>query len=233
MLVVDADRESRESLCALLERGGHRPLSAAGVREAVRVFFARHPELVILDLDLGEDDGFDVLGRIREVSDDVPVMAIADEAGELEIVRALGEGADDFVSRPFRGAEVMARAAALIRRSRGTQAQEILDDGCVRIDFVGASVTVGGEPVQLTPQEFRLLATFVRHPGQVLSADQLLRLAWRGDRIGSTGEEVRVYIGYLRRKLGAVLEHVPIETVRGFGYRYDPASVAARREHVR
>ena len=143
---------------------------------------------------------------------------------ELERVRGLQAGADDYVVKPFGKKELVARVQALLRRSSrsggGEPEADSYADGYLTVDWTQARVTVGDREVQLTPLEFRLLSTFVRHPRQVLSRDQLLELVW-GDSFGVSGDQVKLYVGYLRRKLdGAAPESVPIETVRGFGYRY-------------
>jgi DNA-binding response OmpR family regulator len=145
---------------------------------------------------------------------------------ELERVRGLQAGADDYVVKPFGKQELVARVQALIRRAqRGAPAEEsdTYADPYLTIDWAQARVTVGRDEVQLTPLEFRLLSTFVRHPRQVLSRDQLLELVW-GDAFGVGGDQVKLYVGYLRRKLG---DEAPIETVRGFGYRYSPPASAS------
>jgi DNA-binding response OmpR family regulator len=142
---------------------------------------------------------------------------------ELERVRGLQSGADDYVVKPFGKQELVARIQALLRRAArgGSETEaETYADSFVSIDWGQARVTVGDREVQLTPLEFRLLSTFVRHPRQVLSRDQLLELVW-GDAFGVGGDQVKLYVGYLRRKLDPKEpDSVPIETVRGFGYRY-------------
>jgi DNA-binding response OmpR family regulator len=137
---------------------------------------------------------------------------------ELEKVRALKGGADDYVTKPFGRQELVARIEAHLRRHGGQDEPQadVYEDGHVMIDFASRSVRVDGRAVSLTPLEFRLLATLVGHPNQVLGRDQLRTLVW-GDTSGVSPGQVKLYVGYLRRKLG---DRVPIETVRGFGYRY-------------
>jgi len=169
-------------------------------------------------------DGWQTLERIRDLSD-VPVIMLTARGEELERVRGLQSGADDYVTKPFGRQELIARVQALLRRSgaRGETAQSY-GDGLVTIDFAQRAVTYAGRDVALTPLEFKLLSTFVRHPRQVLSRDQLLELVW-GDAFGVSGDQVKLYVGYLRRKLDPDSpDGVPIETVRGFGYRYRPPS---------
>jgi DNA-binding response OmpR family regulator len=143
---------------------------------------------------------------------------------ELEKVRGLTAGADDYVAKPFGRQELLARVQALLRRSGGkVEVTEAYSDEFVQIDYAQRRVVVRGREVKLTPLEFKLLAAFVQTPTQVLSRDQLLDLVW-GDPYGVSGDQVKLYVGYLRKKLvPEAPDQAPIETVRGFGYRYRQA----------
>jgi DNA-binding response OmpR family regulator len=222
ILIADDDVDVRRLISGLLERAGHRVVEASDGREALRLLYGRRPNLIVLDVAMPGLDGWQVLGRIREVSD-VPVLMLTGLGDELDRVRGLRAGADDYVAKPFGRQELLARVEALLRRAgRTADAAEAYRDELIEVDFAGRSVHVHGQPVSLTPGEFRLLTAFVRHPGQLLSRDQLLELAW-GDAFTRTGDEVKLYVGYLRRKLGGVDgAGAAIETVRGFGYRYRP-----------
>jgi DNA-binding response OmpR family regulator len=223
VLVIDDDGDIRRLVKTLLERGGSTVQLAADGREGLREFHSFRPDLVVLDVSMPELDGWSVLERIRDMSD-VPVLMLTARGDELERVRGLQAGADDYVVKPFGKQELVARVSALLRRaSRGGSREQEPDsygDGYLNVDWAQARVTVGEREVQLTPLEFRLLSTFVRHPRQVLSREQLLELVW-GDAYGVGGDQVKLYVGYLRRKLDPESpDAVPIETVRGFGYRY-------------
>src|SRR3954468_7344018 len=222
VLVVDDDDDIRNLVRTLLERSGTVVHDAPNGRDGLREFHAWRPDLVILDVNMPELDGWSVLERIRDMSE-VPVLMLTARGEELERVRGLQAGADDYVVKPFGKQELVARVQALLRRaSRGAPEHEsgTYADTYVSIDWAQARVTVGDREVQLTPLEFRLLSTFVRHPRQVLSREQLLELVW-GDAFGVGGDQVKLYVGYLRRKLEpGEPDSVPIETVRGFGYRY-------------
>jgi DNA-binding response OmpR family regulator len=220
VLVADDDRDVRELIRILLERAGYEVIEATDGRECLRAFYERHPELVVLDLRMPVLDGWAALERIREVAD-VPVLILTARGDELDRVRGLRAGADDYVQKPFGRQELVARIEALLRRaSTPAKVQSAYSDDLVEINFAERRVTAGGQAVELTPLEFRLLTAFVRHPGQVLSHDQLLKFVW-GDATSHTREEVRLYVGYLRGKLRAAIgAEPPIETVRGFGYRY-------------
>jgi DNA-binding response OmpR family regulator len=166
-------------------------------------------------------DGWATLERIREVTD-VPVLLLTARDAELERVRGLRGGADDYVVKPFGRQELVARVDVLLRRPRTADAQQTYADARLSISFEQRSVRFDEREVVLTPLEYRLLSALVRHPNQVLSHDQLRELVW-GDTLPASRNEVKVYIGYLRRKLApSEPRSTPIETVRGFGYRYRP-----------
>ena len=226
--MVDDHPDLRALLRILLERDGHRVVEASDGREAMRALFQERPDVVILDVDMPVMDGWSTLERVREASD-VPVLMLTGEAGELDKVRGLRAGADDYVTKPFGRQELLARVEVLLRRSgaaAGATVSDVEDDGQVRIDHARRAVSICGSAVSLTPLEYRLLTVFVRHPDQVLSREQLLDLVWGDTELGSP-DSVKLYVSYLRRKLAAVAGTAPIETVRGFGYRYRPACSSA------
>jgi DNA-binding response OmpR family regulator len=178
----------------------------------------------VIDVELPDADGLDILATIRALSD-VPVIVLTGTDEEQRIA-ALRGGADDCVSKPPLDAELQARLEALLRRPRqGDLRPVVLTDEFVEIDRVRHRVSVLGHEVALTPIEFRMLATFAENPGRVLGHGQLLELVW-GDRIRER-DEVKLYVSYLRRKLGAAADVDPVETVRGVGYRYRPRLVKA------
>src|SRR5471032_2362045 len=220
ILVVDDDADIRLLLRELLERAGYTVDEAADGRAALRTLFTTPPVLVILDVTMPDLDGYQTLERIRDLSE-VPVLMLTARTQELEKVRGLSAGADDYVAKPFGRQELLARVQALLRRSGGrSEVVETYADDFVKIDYGQRRIVVQGRDVQLTPLEFKLLAAFVQNPNQVLSRDQLLELVW-GDPYGVSGDQVKLYVGYLRKKLvPAAPETAPIENVRGFGYRY-------------
>ena len=220
VLVVDDEADIRELLRELLGRAGYDVVEAPNGSEALKVFYAQQPDFVILDVQMPILDGWETLGRIREVSD-VPVLMLTARAEELDKVRGLQAGADDYLTKPFGRQELLARVSANLRRA-GTRESvpELYADGFVTIDFAQRAVFAGDDQVSLTPLEFRLLTAFVQNPNQVLSHEQLLELVW-GDERAAERDQVKLYVGYLRRKLGTSGDE-PIETVRGFGYRYRP-----------
>ena len=185
-------------------------------------FTRRVPTWCCLDVAMPVMDGWQVLERLREVSD-VPVVMLTSAAQERDKVKGLKSGADDYITKPFSKDELLARVEAALRRSRTSSAPSESNsyrDSEVAIDFPRHEVVVKGEPVDLSPTEFRLLAALTRHEGHVLSQNQILDQVW-GEEYAESIEVVRLYVGYLRRKI----ERDPgnptlIENVRGFGYRY-------------
>ena len=219
ILVVDDDDDIRGLVRTLLERAGHDVSDASDGREGLRELYAGSPDLVILDVAMPGLDGWATLERIREVSD-VPVLMLTARDGELERVRGLKGGADDYVVKPFGRQELVARVDALLRRPRSRGAQDTYADARLSISFAQRAVRYDDREVSLTRLEYRLLSAFVRHPNQVLGNEQLRELVW-GDATATSRDEVKLYVGYLRRKLDpAAPGSTPIETVRGFGYRY-------------
>jgi DNA-binding response OmpR family regulator len=230
VLVIDDDVTIRALLRRIVEMAGATVTEAETGEDGLRALYAGRPDVVILDIGLPGLDGWQVLERIRQLTD-LPVVMVSAHDDELEKVRALQAGADDYVTKPFGAPELLARLQVQVRRGRasspgGDQPLRPYRDDVLAVDFVHAEAAVRDEPIALTPREFRLLAAFVGHAGRTLSAEQLLDLAW-DDPTGDP-RRVKVYVGYLRAKLiEAGLAPSPIETVRGFGYRYRPP--AAKR----
>lgn len=220
ILLIDDSETQRVVLTDRLQRLGYVVNSAADGRAGLRELYAKRPDIVLLDVLMPELDGWGTLERIREISD-VPVIMLTSQDTEIDRVRGLRGGADDYVGKPFSPAELAARIEAVLRRAgEREKVRERYDDGVVMIDFGTREVTIRGNQVHLTPLEFRLLAALTEHAGQVLSREQLLDLVW-GSTYEVTDDQVKTYIGYLRRKVGDdAVDSQLIETVRGFGYRY-------------
>jgi DNA-binding response OmpR family regulator len=223
VLVVDDDDDIRLLLQELLSGAGYRVETAEDGRAALRVFHENPTDIVILDLSMPDLDGFETLERLRDLSD-VPVILLTARSGEIDKVRGFRAGADDYVVKPFGRQELLARIEALLRRAPEATHLEHYDDGAISIDYARRLVMCRGLPVRLTPLEFRLLDALARHPRQVLSAEQLIEQCW-GHEAGVSRDQVKLYVSYVRKKLGQDAGGwQPIETVRGFGYRYVPPS---------
>jgi DNA-binding response OmpR family regulator len=220
VLIIEDDPDIRHLLGIRMKLAGYAPLQADDGLVGLRALHESHPDLVILDIGLPGMDGWEVLHRIRDVSD-VPVLILSARGLEAEKVRGLQSGADDYVTKPFGHQELVARVHALLRRQPTAAGfDDDYRDSQVEIDLRSRAVRVGGDDVQLTPVEFRLLHSLVQHVGQVLSNDQILELAW-DDPTATGGNRVKFAVLRLRRKLGwDEAASSPIESVRGFGYRY-------------
>ena len=221
VLVVDDDPDVRALVSTLLGRAGYLVTEAPDGRAALKALYGQRPDLVVLDVNMPDLDGWATLERIRDLSD-VPVVMLSARGEELEKVRALRAGADDYVTKPFGRQELLARVESVLRRAVAGGPKETYSDALLTVDFAERRLTVGERSVELTPLEFKLLATFVEHPNQLLEHGQLLELVWGGER-GTSRDQVKLYVGYLRKKLAdAGAQPGAIETVRGFGYRYSP-----------
>jgi DNA-binding response OmpR family regulator len=219
--VVDDDRDIRTLLADVLAEAGLQVSTAGSGRDALQQTFARRPDLVVLDLGLPDIDGMEVLRRLRDMTD-LPILVLTARGMERDKVEGLVLGADDYVTKPFSNAELVARVQALLRRAATSRDDlvEVLGDGDLVVDLQRLTAHLGGELVRLSPIEWNLLVCFLRHRGQTLSPDQLLRQAW-ADPIGVGPERVKFAVLRLRRRLGWQDPATsPIEAVRGFGYRY-------------
>src|SRR3954453_6932325 len=225
VLVIDDDETIRAVLRRIVEMAGADVTEATSGEEGLRALYAGRPDVVVLDIGLPGLDGWQVLDRIRQLTA-LPVVMVSAHDDELEKVRALRAGADDYVTKPFGAPELLARLQVQVRRARAASPGretplQPYRDAALMVDFVHAEAAVDARPLPLTPREFRLLAAFVGHAGRTLSPEQLLDLAWDGP--AGASRRVKGDVGYLRRKLDAAgLDPAPIDTVRGFGYRYRP-----------
>ena len=217
--------EDEPRLSSFLEKG----LRAAGYSTTVvddgtrAAVMARDDEfdLLVLDIGLPGQDGFAVLRSIRARGEKMPVLILTARDEVVDTVTGLDSGADDYVTKPFVFEELLARVRARLRAPEQGESALELHGGGVRLDVRTRRAEVDGEEVELTAKEFTLLETFLRHPGQVLSREQLLSHVWGYD-FDPGSNVVDVYVGYLRRKLGSER----FETVRGMGYRMGEASGA-------
>jgi len=176
-------------------------------------------DVIVLDRMLPSMDGMTILEGLRRQRVETPVLMLTALGDVPDRIQGLRAGADDYLGKPFSFDELLARIRALSRRSRSGVIYERQQFGEIEIDLARRSVTRGDQPIELSPREFALLETLVRHKGQVLSRDQLLRRVW-GSEVDPTGNVVDLYVHYLRKKLDSNSSNGPslIRTVRGYGY---------------
>ena len=215
ILVVEDEGKDADTIQRGLQDEGYAVVWARDCDEGEKRALGDRVDLVLLDLNL--PNGMSVLGSIRHEKPALPVIAVSESDGVEDKVAGLDGGACDYVTKPFAIEELSARVRAHLRRP-STDAQTRLEAAGIRVDLLTREVTVGNEPVHLSSREFDLLAYFMRHPGQVLSREQILSAVWGYDFDPGTNV-VEVYVGYLRRKLATDENPAPIETLRSVGYR--------------
>ncbi len=220
ILFVEDEEGISEPFSKALEREGFEPVVARTATDALAIAERIDPDLVLLDLTLPDGDGRDVCRALRRTSD-VPIVMLTARGSEMDRVVGLEMGADDYVVKPFSGAEVISRIRAVLRRSRpdGSPRAEAVDLGDLVVDPAARIARLRGEEVGLTRKEFDLLADLAAHAGAVVTREDLMARVWDVNWFGST-KTLDVHIGALRRKLGDD-PSAPrfIETVRGVGFR--------------
>ena len=220
ILVVDDDLALSEMLGIVLRGEGFDPVFCANGDDAVQMFRATNPDVILLDLMLPGRDGIDVCRSIRAESG-VPIVMLTAKSDTVDVVVGLESGADDYIVKPFKPKELVARIRARIRRVDDSVAQT-LSVGDLRIDVSGHMVTRNDEIVPLTPLEFDLLVCLARRPGQVFSREVLLQEVW-GYRHAADTRLVNVHVQRLRAKIERDPEQPEIvQTVRGVGYKAGP-----------
>ncbi len=220
VLVVDDEPQIRRALRTSLEAHGYRVAAVGTGEEGVLAAAEVAPDLLLLDLGLPDIDGTEVIRRIRAFSE-VPVIVVSVREGQRDKVAALDAGADDFVTKPFGMEELLARARAAMRRFQPEEpAPAHLSFGALDIDLARRLVTLGGEPVHLTPTEYGLLEVLVTNPDKLLTHQWLLRKVW-GQGYGTETAYLRTYVKALRKKLGDDAQAPAlIVTEPGVGYRW-------------
>lgn len=217
ILVVDDDPAISEMLTIVLEAEGFEPVAVTDGAVAVDAFRAESPDLVLLDLMLPGMNGIDICRVIRQESA-VPIVMLTAKTDTVDVVLGLESGADDYINKPFKPKELIARLRARLRRTEDFPS-ETIEIGDLTIDVLGHEVTRGDEEIQLTPLEFDLLLELASKPGQVFTREELLQKVW-GYRNASDTRLVNVHVQRLRSKIEKDPENPHIVlTVRGVGYK--------------
>jgi DNA-binding response OmpR family regulator len=214
LLVVQEEPPVASFIKRGLEAEGFVVRTACDGAEGLELSRSADLDLIVLDLVLPTVTGEEILARLRAAGSSVPVIVLTSSDAVPDQVAILNAGADDYVTRPYSFSELLARIRARLRAADQT-VSTTFSHGRVTIDVATREVRIGGRSVELTPREFALLETLMRHAGQVLSQAQLLDQVWGYDR-GPSSNVVEVYVGYLRKKLRRDV----VETIRGAGYRF-------------
>jgi two-component system KDP operon response regulator KdpE len=217
-LVIDDEAQIRRLLTLILEANGYAVTEAADGREGLLQAATRRPDVVILDLGLPDLDGVEVVTRLREWSR-VPIVVLSVRDREEDKVGALDAGADDYLTKPFGAAELLARLRVAQRHAQPTPETVVFRSGSLEVDLAARLVTVNGQEVRLTATEYAFLRLLVQHAGKVLTHRQILRTVWGPGYVGQT-HYLRVYVARLREKIEAVpAQPALIMTEPGVGYR--------------
>jgi len=213
VLLAEDDVAIAEPLSRALQREGYRVLVAADGMAALDQARQGAVDLLVLDLGLPGMDGLEVCRRLRPTAPDLPVLMLTARTDEVDFVVGLDAGADDYVGKPFRLAELLARVRALLRR----RVAETVEAGGVRMELAGRRVLVGGDEVALSNKEFELLRVLLRRAGQVVTREEILREVWNDPEL-KTSKTLDMHMSWLRRKIGSERR---IATVRGVGFRFE------------
>jgi two-component system response regulator MprA len=216
ILVIDDDRAVRDALRRALTLAGYEVPSAEGGRQALAEVATAAPDAVVLDVGMPDIDGLEVCRRLRRMGNRVPILMLTARDAVVDRIDGLDAGADDYLAKPFDLGELKARIRALLRRSAGDEPDELaFAELC--LDRARHGVDVNGRFVELTRTEFQLLELLMLNPRRVLPHSLIYDRVWGYD-FGPTSNALRVYVGYLRRKLDEAGARALIHTVRGVGY---------------
>jgi len=221
ILIIDDDPQLRESVTIVLNTQEYDVQAAPNGKEGIAKVSERAPDLIVLDVNLPDMLGFEVVREVRRFSN-VPVLMLTGRAESSDIVSGLDSGADDYLTKPFKPDELLARVRALLRRVPSSEQPIVAAEGQLELDTKMRIVRVRGEQVDLTPTEYQLLLLLAQHPGEVLDHQTLLQRVWGDEYVNDTAY-LKVYIWHLRRKLEQN-PHDPkiVMTEWGVGYRLAP-----------
>ncbi len=216
ILVIEDDLAVRTLIKVVLEHNGHDVTSVGTAKEGKEAALTNEHDVIILDLGLPDGNGFDVCNYIRENGLVTPILVLSGEK-DIDIkVKLLNAGGDDYITKPFDNGELLARIAAITRRSHASQSQELVCEE-LKINLIDRNCTVNGNPIQLTNNEFDLLVYFMNNRNEILSQEEIASKVW-GIEFDTQTNYINVYISYIRKKIGEFTERSFIETVRGKGF---------------
>jgi DNA-binding response OmpR family regulator len=219
LLIAEDDEGIRVPLVRALQREGYAVDAFADGGEATAASVLGDHDLVIIDVGLPGIDGLEMCRRLRATRPDVPILFLTAQDGEVDVVNGLDSGGDDYVTKPFRMAELLARIRAHLRRG---EEPRVVQAGDVRVDGAGHRVWHGDEELELSRKEHDLLALLVRHAGEVVTRERIMAEVWDENWFGST-KTLDMHVSWLRRKLGDdAADPRHIVTVRGVGLRFEP-----------
>ena len=218
ILVAEDETSLNDLLQDALRMNGYETISAKHGLEALRLIREEKPDLVILDINMPQLDGFGVIEKLRNENNNVPVIVLTARDQKDDKSIGFGLGADDFVTKPFGLEELLMRVTAVLRRSKNTPTSgNILVNGDISLDILNYRVSVKDKVIETSPTEFKLLLYLMENMGRVLTREQILSAVWGLD-FATDGAVLDTYISYLRKKLGA---NANIRTVRGIGYQIE------------
>ncbi|MFQ5854296.1 MAG: response regulator transcription factor [Anaerolineae bacterium] len=223
ILLIDDDRSLHRLLGQYLEDAGFSVLHADGGQAGLKLLFEHRPDLILLDVMMPHMDGWETCRRIRELTD-VPIIFLTAKGDEPDRLQGFHLGADDYVPKPFSFPELVARVDAVLRRAShadsSRQSDDVLTCGPFRLDRARCVVTRDGQPISLTPTEYRLLEVLMSRPGAIFSQEQLVAAIWGPEYANDTGY-IRRYVWHLRQKLEPDPDTPQyLLTEHGFGYRF-------------
>ncbi|MGW8482370.1 response regulator [Microbacterium sp. NPDC055903] len=218
LLIADDDPQMVRALRITLAAHGYDVVAAADGAAAIAAAAQTHPDIILLDLGMPRLDGIEVIQALRGWTT-VPIIVVSGRTGSADKVEALDAGADDYVTKPFQIDELLARLRALSRRAQPASEESTVAFGDVIVDLASRSVTRAGERVHLTPTEWRMLEHLSRHPGGLVTRQELLKEIWGSEQVADTGY-LRLYMSQLRKKLEREPSApVHLLTESGMGYR--------------
>jgi DNA-binding response OmpR family regulator len=224
ILIVEDDPAMLRGLKDNFEFKGYKVITASDGEKGLEAALNAKPDLILLDIMLPKINGYEICRQIREQKLDMTIIMLTAKGEESDIVLGLNLGADDYVTKPFSIKELLARAAAFLRRAK-KEVQDIHEFGCYRLDISARRLTRKGKEIELSPKEFDLLAFFIRRQGRALTRDEILNAVWGYDCI-VTPRSIDRFVTTLRDKIEPdPSKPVFIHTIRQIGYRFEPTPV--------